>query len=127
MYLLDHKLKMKPLRITDPDDDLGGVMHPSIPSEIVHVIDHHSALSPRGMPLTIPDDSRTTRVTTRTVDSATGNRDGIFCPVCGDTFGSYDLLQRHVDWNVMMEEKEEYPITDKRSHRSFVMPDISPI
>merc|ERR1711957_728747 len=48
MYLVDHTLKLIPLRITDPDDDAhnGAMILPSIPTEIIHQIDIHSALSP---------------------------------------------------------------------------------
>ena len=133
MYLLDHKLKLKPLRLVDPDDDHGGMMHPSMPQEIVHEIDHHSALSPiRGrMPFVIPEgtaqaQSGSVKLPLRSIDSVTGGRNEIACPVCGDTFPTYELLKKHADWNKMIEEKDGYPV--ESSHRSFVMPDdITPI
>ncbi|OEU19051.1 hypothetical protein FRACYDRAFT_183433 [Fragilariopsis cylindrus CCMP1102] len=124
MYMLDHRLKLKPLRIVDPDDDNGAFMHLSIPQEIIHEVDHYSALSPRSMPLTTTE-KNSTRLNLRSVDSTTGSRDEINCPICGETFATYRLLQAHCDYNKMIEEREEYPI--KISHRSFVMPDITPI
>lgn len=42
MYLIDHKMKFHPLRLLEPDDDLGGVLYPSAPTSIIHHIDHHS-------------------------------------------------------------------------------------
>jgi hypothetical protein len=123
MYLLDHKLKLKPLRIVDPDDDNGAFMHLSIPQEITHEVDHHSALSPRSMPL--QREKNSTRLNLRSVDSITGSRDEIHCPVCGESFATYPLLQAHCDFNKMIEDREDYPMAS--SHRSFVMPDITPI
>ena len=124
MYMLDHRLKLKPLRIVDPDDDNGAFMHLSIPQEIIHEVDHYSALSPRSMPLTTTE-KNSTRLNLRSVDSTTGSRDAINCPICGETFATYRLLQAHCDYSKMIEEREEYPI--EISHRSFVMPDITPI
>jgi hypothetical protein len=126
MYLLDHKLKLKPLRIVDPDDDNGAFMHPSIPQEIIHEVDHYSALSPRSMPLKTEKNS--TRLNLRSIDSITGSRDEVHCPICGETFATYRLLQAHCNWNKMIEEREGYPIGPiGSSHQSFVMPDITPI
>jgi len=42
MYLIDHKMKFHPLRLLEPNDDLGGVLYPSAPTSIIHHIDHHS-------------------------------------------------------------------------------------
>ena len=79
MYVLDHKLKMHPLRLADPNDDLGGVLYPSVPADIVHVIDHHSILTPRKYPFIESSNG----LTLRSIDSFTGNRDEVICPVCG--------------------------------------------
>lgn len=80
MYVLDHRMKLHPLRLSDPNDDLGGMMYPSIPQDILHHIDHHSALGPRRMPLVEGDHC----LVLRTIDSATCNREEISCPVCGE-------------------------------------------
>jgi hypothetical protein len=73
-------MKLHPLRLCDPNDDLGAKLYPSIPQEISHHIDHHSALGPRRMPLVEHDQG----LVLRTVDSATCNREEISCPVCGE-------------------------------------------
>ena len=119
MYLLDHKLKLKPLRLIDPDDNRGGMMHPSIPQEIIHEIDFHSALNPRTeMPFILPKSKP--GVDLRNIDSNIGSRSEIYCPVCGDTFCTYEQLRAHVNFNKLIEEQEDYPV--EGSHRSFVMP-----
>jgi len=127
MYLLDHKLQMNPLRLIMPDDSLGGMLYPSIPQKIVHHIDHHSALAPtRGHLMPFLASSRTTSpFPLRSSDSATANREEVVCPVCGDSFGTYERLAQHVKWNAMMERQEKYPIRD--SHQDFEMPDTSPL
>ena len=121
MYVLDHKLKMHPLRLMDPNDDLGGVLYPSVPADIVHHIDHHSALSPRKLPLV----ERSNGLVLRSIDSYTGNRDEIICPVCGEAYGTYKRLQKHVEFNAMIEAKEGFP--KEKSHCGFVLPDIEPL
>ena len=70
---------MHPLRLADPNDDLGGVLYPSVPADIVHVIDHHSILTPRKYPFIESSNG----LTLRSIDSFTGNRDEVICPVCG--------------------------------------------
>lgn len=80
MYLLDHRMQMHPLRLINPNDEIGGMIYPSIPQVITHQIDHHSALGPRNMPLVERDHG----LVLRSVDSATCNREEISCPVCGE-------------------------------------------
>ena len=42
MYLIDQNMKFHPLRLLEPNDDLGGCLYPSVPTPIIHHIDHHS-------------------------------------------------------------------------------------
>ena len=121
MYLIDHKMKFSPLRLLEPNDDLGGVLYPSAPTTIIHHIDHHSALSPSTMPLTESDNG----LTLRSVDSATGNRDEIICPVCGEAYGTYERLRKHIEYARIVEKQDDYPV--EGSHLGFEMPDTSPI
>ncbi|VEU35914.1 unnamed protein product [Pseudo-nitzschia multistriata] len=122
MYVLDHKLKMHPLRLMDPNDDLGGVLYPSVPADIVHHIDCHSPLSPQRLPFV----ERSNGLVLRTLDSSTGNRDQIICPVCGEAYGTYERLKKHVEYNAMIEAKEgDYPT--ERSHVGFQFPVIKPL
>ncbi len=123
MYLLDHKLQMNPLRLTHPDDNLGGMLYPSIPQKIIHHIDHHSALAPtRGHLMPLLAASRMhSGFPLRSYDSQNSDRPEIICPVCGESFGTYERLASHVRFNKMIEEQEQYPIKD--SHQAFEMPD----
>ena len=129
MYVLDHKLKMHPLRLADPNDDLGGVLYPSVPSDIVHLIDHHSVLSPRSK---CPLIESSNGLTLRSVDSHTGNRDEIICPICGEAYGTYKRLQKHIDYNAMIESttsttENNFIFPKGKSHIDFIVPKIEPL
>ena len=121
MYLLDHKMKMHPLRLADPNDDMGGMLYPSVPADIVHHIDHHSALSPRKFPFREKDHG----LVLRSLDSSTCNREDIICPVCGEGYGTYERLKAHVQYNAMIEEREKFP--KEKSHVGFIVPEIEPL
>ena len=121
MYLLDHQLKMHQLRLTDPNDELNGMMYPSLPQTISHQIDHHSALSPRSMPLVVDNCG----LKLRSADSGVSSREEIVCPICGESYGTYERLFNHVRYNQVVETKESYPT--ENTHLAFEMPDISPI
>jgi hypothetical protein len=126
MYVLDHKLKMHPLRLADPNDDLGGVLYPSVPADIVHLIDHHSVLSPRKFPLIESSNG----LTLRSIDSHTGNRDEIVCPICGEAYGTYKRLRKHIEYNAMIEEStttENFTFFKGKSHIGFILPKIEPL
>jgi hypothetical protein len=73
MYLLDHRMKLHQLRLNDPNDELNAMMYPSIPQDMSHNIDHHSALAPRRMPLVAEYEG----INLRSLDSATSNREEI--------------------------------------------------
>ncbi len=120
MYLLDHKLQLNPLRLTHPDDNLGGMLYPSIPQKIIHHIDYHSALAPTH-PMPLLSSPRTNSgIQLRSFD-----HEEIICPVCGDKFGTYERLASHARFNKMIEKQEGYPIED--SHQAFEMPETSPL
>ena len=121
MYLIDHNIKFHPLRLLEPNDDLGGVLYPSAPTTIVHHVDHHSPLSPIRMPLVEADQG----LILRSVDSATANREEILCPVCGECYGTYERLAKHVKYARIVEEQDGYPI--EGTHREFELPDSTPV
>jgi hypothetical protein len=124
MYVLDHKLKMHPLRLADPNDDLGGVLYPSVPADIVHLIDHHSVLSPRKFPLIESSNG----LILRSIDSHTGNRDEIICPICGEAYGTYKRLRKHIEYNAMIESSDVNITFPKgKSHIDFKLPEIEPL
>ena len=123
MYLIDRHMKMHILRLHEPNDDLGGVLYTSLPVEISHRIDHHSPLSPikfRKLPFL----ASTCGLALRSVDSTTGNRDEIVCPVCGESYGTYERLRKHVAYSRIIEESDEYP--RENSHLGLDVPDKIP-
>lgn len=121
MYVLDYKLKLHPLRLMDPNDDLGGVLYPSVPADIVHHIDCHSPLFPRRLPFV----EKSHGLVLRSIDSLTGNRDEIVCPVCGEAYGTYERLKKHIEYNAMVETKEGYP--RGKSHAGLELPPMQPL
>jgi hypothetical protein len=121
MYLVDANMKLHPLRLIEPNDNQGGHLYPSAPTTIAHHIDHHSALSPRSMPLV----EGSYGMTLRSADSAVANREEIICPVCGESYGTYDRLVKHINYARIVETQDGYPI--EGTHRGFEMPDTTPI
>ena len=121
LYLLDKDLKFHPLRVLYPYDDFGAMLFTSLPIQMIHHIDHHSALSPRGMPLVMDSNG----LTLKSADSPTGNREEIVCPVCGEAYGTYERLRNHIAYCRIVEEKDQFP--KEGTHLGFVMPEIIPL
>ena len=121
MYVMDRRLKLHLLRMRRPDDQVMSLMHISVPTEFHHHVDHHSALSPRGMPLL----ADSCGLAVRSSDGSSCYRQEVVCPVCGECFGTYARLLTHVEYQCTMEERRNFRIKD--SHREFVMPDLTPI
>ena len=157
VYVLDRTLKYIPLRTIDPNDaqhNGGGWLLPSIPLQITHIVDHHSALSPPASassssfstlrrysnstrtsnnnikPFTLLPNkdihtssrrargrNNTTMTTMRSIDSVTGERKEVVCTVCGMHFGTYELFAKHVEYNTLLEEYDNYP--SEQCHRSL--------
>ena len=59
----------------------------------------------------------------REVDSITGNREELICPVCGESYGDFPQLAKHVAFQQLIEKKDDYPIKD--SHHELDLDDIS--
>mmetsp|Transcript_10672 Transcript_10672/g.25687 ORF Transcript_10672/g.25687 Transcript_10672/m.25687 type:complete len:509 (-) Transcript_10672:93-1619(-) len=121
MHLIDYRMKFHPLRLIKPMDDLGGMLDPSAPTTIIHHVDHHSPLAPFKMPLV----EAAHGLNLRSADSATGNREEIICPVCGESYGSYERLIKHIEYSRIGEKKDGYPV--EGTHLGFRMPEITPI
>jgi len=111
-----------PLRTMIPNDDLGGTLLTSIPSTIVHHIDAYSQLLPPkfryhkkmidgcGMAL-------------REIDSETCSRDGVICPICGESYGTYDRLRTHIRFNQVQEKYSEFPV--EGTHQELTEKEVS--
>jgi hypothetical protein len=121
MYAMDKELKVRPLRLLSPNDETGGMLLTSLPSHATHHIDHHSGLSPRGMPLVLDDHG----LVLRSVDSATAGREEIECPVCGEAYGTYARLRNHINYYRIQEARDNYPV--ESTHLGFDVPEIIPL
>jgi hypothetical protein len=51
----------------------------------------------------------------REVDRLTENNGGIPCPVCGETYGTFDNLKKHIEYNSLTETHDNVPV--EGSHR----------
>jgi hypothetical protein len=122
MYLMDRNMKLHVMRLQDPNDDLGGMLYTSLPAEVTHHIDRHSPLSPPHH--TMPFLTHSHGLVLRAADSATGNRDEVICPVCGESYGTYERLRKHVQYFRIIESTGEYP--KENSHLGLEVPDIIP-
>lgn len=119
MYLIDKDLKLHVLRIMEPDDEMGGMLYTSLPSEVFHHVDHHSPLRPAKYKMPFLAEAHGMKF--RAIDSQTGNRDEIICPVCGEAYGTYERFRNHIRYQKMVEEHDDYPVEE--SHRCLEVPD----
>ncbi len=117
-HLLHH------MRILQPDDELGSSLYTSVPTNVTHHVDAFSPLAPLklrrkfqkmgngGLPL-------------READAICGSRDGVMCPVCGETFGSAISLKKHVDYQKLCEDNEvNFPVQGSHRDLSLIKPKI---
>ena len=115
-------VRMRPMRVASPDDDLGAVMMTSLPTSVLHHIDLHSPVCPPARRERGPEGGRVGMrsgfVTEpagfdhalREVDSAVGGRDGLRCAVCGETYGTVANLVQHIRYTRRLEEHDDVPM-----------------
>jgi hypothetical protein len=112
------------MRLIIPNDELGAKLFTSIPTNVTHQIDAFSPLAPPklrkemkylnsgGLPL-------------REIDQSTGSRNGVMCPVCGETFGVMDSLRRHVQYQQIVEGNDpSFPIIGSHRDTSLIQPNL---
>ena len=129
MYaLLKHKdvdghPQLVQLRIVSPNDDLGAVLFLNIPTVVTHEMDYYSPLNPDFKDKVAAKYRLSSGgLLLREVDSVTGNREEIVCPVCGESYGDFHRLRKHVRFQQMVEKKDDYPI--EGSHRQLELDGI---
>eukprot|EP00541_Cyclophora_tenuis_P013120 CAMPEP_0116540942 /NCGR_PEP_ID=MMETSP0397-20121206/219_1 /TAXON_ID=216820 /ORGANISM="Cyclophora tenuis, Strain ECT3854" /LENGTH=191 /DNA_ID=CAMNT_0004064853 /DNA_START=187 /DNA_END=762 /DNA_ORIENTATION=- len=110
---------MVPLRIERPNDDLGATLLLSWPTVITHEIDIYSPLHPHKIQRYQLDGHG---LYLREVDGVTGTNDMVCCPICGETFGDYDRLRKHIIHNQNYEAFNTYPI--EGTHQSLDLDDF---
>jgi len=109
----------RPLRILQPDDDLGSTLFLSMPNVVAHHIDRYSILHPPG-----PTPLNSSGIMLRQADSYVGNREGIICPICGESYGTPDRWIRHVRYQRIVEAQDNYPV--EGTHLSLREEDLMP-
>lgn len=111
--VMKHRPVPRPLRLLQPDDELGGVLFLSFPSVVNHNIDFYSLLHPPSATVSLKPNG----LVLRQVDGTTGNRDDIICPVCGESYGTFDRWLCHATYQQIVEAKDEYPL--QGTHRAL--------
>lgn len=93
----------RPLRLVQPNDELGGMLFLSSPAVVTHHIDIYSTLHP---PRVTPINA--SGIILRQADSAVGSREEYVCPICGECYPTFERWRDHVTYNRLVEEQEGY-------------------
>lgn len=94
----------RPLRMLQPNDELGGMLFLSVPAVAVHHVDIYSMLHPpREKPI------NSSGLILRQADSVTCNREEVICPICAESYGTHERWRNHVQFQRIIEEKDGYP------------------
>ena len=110
--VMNHRPVPRPLRLLQPNDELGGMLFLSFPTVISHHIDVYSILHPSAEAPLAPSG-----LILRQVDGVTSNRDDVICPVCGESFGTLERWKNHVQYQQIVETKDNFPLDN--THRSL--------
>jgi hypothetical protein len=108
----------RPLRILQPNDSLGAKLFLSFPNVITHHIDMYSLLHPPVMTMLLKPNG----LTLRQVDAFTLNRNDIVCPICGESFGTFERWLNHVRFLQGIERENDFPVAN--THLSLDLPEI---
>lgn len=109
----------RPLRLIQPNDEFGGMLFLSLPAVASHAIDPYSTLHP---PTDTPIPS--SGLILRAADSVTCGREEVCCPICGESYGTYERWRSHVKYQRLVEEKENFPVFG--THLSLDKADFEP-
>ena len=97
----------RPLRLLQPNDELGATLFLSFPTVVSHHLDVYSMLHP---PREDAGGILPCGLILRQVDSATANREEVICPVCSESYGTHERWTQHVKYQQMVERKDNYPV-----------------
>lgn len=113
-------IKMEPMRVSIPDDNLGAALYTSIPMTATHHIDFHSPINPPGRRAAGPEDGRVNPTSAfamdycglnlREEDAYTNGRDGLRCAICGETYATVANLVQHIRYYQFCERHDKFPI-----------------
>jgi hypothetical protein len=108
----------RPLRILQPDDELGAMLLLSFPNVVSHNIDMYSLLHPPVASILMKPKG----LVLRQVDGHTASRDDIVCPICGESYGNISRWVNHVRYQQIVEKQDNYPIAN--THLSLNLPEV---
>ena len=113
-------IRMEPMRVSIPNDDLGADLYTSMPVTATHHIDHHSPVNPPSRRAAGPEDGRVDPASgfaadycgmaLRESDAYTSGRDGLRCAICGETFATVANLVQHIRYYQFSERHDSLPI-----------------
>ena len=98
----------RPLRILQPDDTLYAMLFLSFPSVVSHHIDIYSMLHPPVMTMLMKPKG----LVLRQADGFTANRNDIVCPICGESYGTFDRWLNHVRYQQIVESHNDPPVAN---------------
>ena len=108
----------RPLRLLHPDDTLGGMLFLSFPSVVSHHIDLYSMLHPPVRTMLMKPKG----LVLRQVDGFTANRNDFVCPICGESYGTFDRWLNHIKCQQSLERAASFPVLN--THLSLDLAEI---
>ena len=112
------------MRIMKPNDELGAVIFSSVPFNATHHIDCYSPLAPEHLKEDL-NYMQGHGLTLREADQMAGSNAACSCPVCGETFETFENLQRHIRFNKILEEADNKPIIGTHRDANIVKPKLT--
>ena len=121
LYAITHAHPVpRQLRLIQPNDELGGMLFLSSPTVVAHHVDVYSLLHPpRNTPV------QPGGLVLRQADAAVSSREEVVCPICAESYGTYERWCNHVRIQRITEENGDYPIPG--THRSLDPIDFAPL
>jgi hypothetical protein len=111
--VMKHRPVPRPMRLLQPNDELGGTLFLSFPTVVCHNIDLYSLLHPPEANMLVKPHG----LGLRQVDGLTAYRDDVVCPVCGEAYGTFERWWNHVRFQQIVETTDNYPV--EGTHRSL--------
>lgn len=114
---------LQPMRILRPNDELGSQLFTSIPTNVTHEIDAYSPLAPFQLRKKV-NYMKGHGLYLREADQTSGSRNGIMCPICGETYLTFDCFKRHVQYQQLSEQHGDSPIPGSHRDTTIMKPSL---
>ena len=114
------------MRVLNPNDDHGSLLFASIPLNATHHIDVYSPLAPAHLKKDL-NYFQGNGLKLREADQFCGSNAKTFCPVCGETYETFEQLERHIAFNKIIEDNASPEIPKEGTHRdeSILKPNVT--